>query len=202
MKHTFLIRLGGLAPIVGGVLYVVVSIFADPFYGPGVTRTWAHIWEVSLILFLLGVIALIVSLHLLQRERYGRKGALASASALVGVAGAPLLFGLDFGFLRFAKEVYLFDGMVELLAFLGLVGTLVGIIGIVALGIFTLMGGVLPWWCGMGLIAGNPLFEFFLFLLGLDYFRGTWPVIVPWVVVGFAVFRAAGRRTERHPRVR
>jgi hypothetical protein len=108
-------------------------------------------------------------------------------------ASAALSFGFDFWFLRFAKEVPLFGGRIELLVFLGLVGTLVGIIGIVALGIFTLQARVLPWWCGLALIAGNPLFEVFLFFFGLDNLYRTWPVVVPWVVVGVAVFLAATR---------
>ena len=201
MKHTSLIRLGGLAPVVGGVLYTALSSLSDP-YMFDVTRIWARIFEVSLVLFLAGVMAVVVALHLLQRDRYGRKGALASAFALVGVVGVTLLFGFDFGLLRFAKEVYLFGGSVELLAFLGLVATLVGIIGIVALGIVTLRAGVLPWWCGLALVAGNPLFEIYLFFFGLDNLYGTWPVVVPWIVVGAAVFLAAGRRTERVPMVR
>jgi len=195
MKHTFLIRLGGLAPIVGGVIYAVLSILGDPFSMADVTRSWARVFKVSFVLFLLSVMVVVVALHLLQRERYGRKGMLASASALVGVVGVALSFGLDFGFLRFAKEVYLFGGMIELLVFVGLVGTLVGIIGIIALGILTLKAEVLPWWCGWALIAGNPLFEVFLFFFGLDNLNGTWSVVVPWAVVGFAVFLAAGRRT-------
>jgi hypothetical protein len=157
---------------------------------------------VSFVLFLLSVMVVIVALHLLQRERYGRKGTLASASAFVGVVGVALIFGFDFWFLRFAKEVYLFDGMFELLPFLGLVGMLVGITGIIALGIFTLKAGVLPKWGGWALIAANPLFGIFLFFFGLDYLYGTWPVVVPWVVVGLAVFLAAGRRTEQPSRVR
>ncbi len=82
------------------------------------------------------------------------------------------------------------------------VGMLVATIGVIALGIFTLDAGVLPWWCGAALIAGNPLVGVLLFFLGLDFLFGSWPVVVPWVVVGFGVFRAAGMRTERHPRVR
>jgi hypothetical protein len=81
-------------------------------------------------------------------------------------ASAALSFGFDFWFLRFAKEVPLFGGRIELLVFLGIVGTLVGIIGIVALGIFTLQARVLP-----------------------------------WIAVGLAVFRAAGRLTEHASKV-
>jgi drug/metabolite transporter (DMT)-like permease len=202
MKHTFLIRLGGLAPVLGGVIYAVASLLGDPFSMADVTRSWARVFKVSFILFLLGVIAVIVALHLLQRERYGRKGALASASAFVGVVGVALSFGFDFGFLRFAKEVYLFNGMFELLAFLGLVATVVGMVGIVALGIVTLRAGVLPWWCGLALIPGNPLFEIYLFFFGLDNLYGTWPVVVPWVVVGFAVFLAPTYQAQQPSRVK
>jgi hypothetical protein len=200
MKHTFLIRIGGLALIVGGVVYAVASILGDPFSMADVPRNWARVFKVSFVLFLLGVMAAIVALHFLQRERYGREGAFASA-ACVGVVGVALSFGFDFWFLRFAKEVYLFGGRIELLIFLGLVGTLVGIIGIVALGIFTLQARVLPWWCGLALIAGNPFFEVFLFFFGLDNLYGTWPVVVPWVVVGVAVFLAATRQTQQPSRL-
>lgn len=194
--------MGGLAPIVSGAIYAVVSILGDPFSMAAVTPSWACVFRVSFVLFLLSVMVVVLALHLLQRERYGRKGALASASAFVGVAGVALILGFDFWFLGFAKEVYLVDGMFELLPSLGLVGMLVGITGIIALGIFTLKAGVLPWWGGAALIAGNPLIEIILFFFGLDYLYGTWPVVLPWVVVGFAVFLAAGRRNEQAPRVR
>ena len=54
----------------------------------------------------------------------------------------------------------------------------------------------------MALIAGNPLFELYLFHFGLDNLYGTWPVVVPWVVVGAAVLLAVGQRIERAPKVR
>jgi hypothetical protein len=123
VKRTSLIRLGGLAAMVGGVIFAVYGSLLDP----------EGTLVVPSVLALLGAMAVIVALHLLQRERYGRKGALASASAFVGVA---LILGSFIGFPSFAGEV--------LLAILGVVGIVVATIGIIALGIFTLEAGVLP----------------------------------------------------------
>jgi hypothetical protein len=192
VKRTGLVRLGGLAAMVGGALYAVVSIVADPFYANRLTL----IWDVSTCLFGLSVMAVIVALHLLQRERYGLPGMLAFLVAFVGVALLLGSFtgGAFFGYLRFIGDV--------LFPLLGVVGALVATIGIVALGIFTLKAGVLPSWCGWALIAGNPLFEIGLFFYGLDFLYGTWPVVVPWVVVGFAVFRTAIRQAQQPSRVR
>jgi hypothetical protein len=73
-----------------------------------------------------------------------------------------------------------------------LLGWVVAAVGLLLLAIVTLVVRVLPWWVGLAMIAGNPLTALFLGpLLG-----------VPWASVGYAVFRAAGRRTERPARVR
>jgi len=176
MNRTSLIRLGGLAPIVvgGGIFAVQRSLLLTP-RGTNI---------VVLVLFLLSVMAVIVALHLLQRERYGYAGALASALASAAAfVGVVLIFWGFTGLPSFGGDVLL-----------EVVGMLVGTIGIVALGIFTLAAGVLPWWCGVALIVGNPL-------LGVILFFGRWPVEVLWVVVGFAVFRAATRLPEQPSRV-
>ncbi len=185
MKRTLLIRLGGLVAMVGGALYAVQSLLAPEGIG-----------LVSSSLALLSVMGVIVALHLLQRERYGYEGALASASAFVGVA---LVLGGFLGFPSMPPGDVLGVGTDILL--LG-VGMLVATIGIIALGIFTLDVGVLPWWCGAALIAGNPLVGVLLLFVGLDFLSGSWPVVVPWVVVGFAVFRTGTRQTQQPSRVR
>ncbi len=185
MKHTLLLRLGGLAGIVGGVIYAVHGSLLDP--------EGTHL--VSSVLALLSVMALIVALHLLQRESYSYEGALASVSAFLGVA---LVLGGFTGFPSMPRGDVLGIGTDILL--LG-VGMLVATISIIALGIFTLDAGVVPWRGGAALIAGNPLVEVLLFL-GLDFLFGSWPVVVPWIAVGFAVFRAATRLPEQPSRVR
>ncbi len=209
MSSSNLIRLGGLAAIVGGVIYVlsglgglapiVGGVIGGAIYGlsavvPG---------ELSAVLFLLSVMAVIVALHLLQRERYERerygwRGTLGFPTALAGLA---LTLGavIDLFFIRVEFPI-LADFLVP---FLVAVGMLIATIGILALGGLTLDAGVLPWWCGAALIAGNPLFGIALLLLvGGPHYDVSWLIAVPWVVVGFAVFRAAGRRTGRPPRVR
>jgi hypothetical protein len=184
MSYLNLIRLGGLAPIVGGALYAVASFLNSE-----------GIQLVTFVLGLLSVMAVIVALHLLQRERYGLPGTLAFVTAFVGVV---LVLGAFAGFPRFLGGDVVFLGA----DIYGLVAMLVATVGILALGIFTLEAGVLPRWGGWALIAGNPLVGVVLVLFGLEFLFGAWPVVVPWIVMGFAVFQAAGRRTERPSRVR
>ncbi len=185
MATSNLARLGGLAAMGGGVIFAVQERL-----DPGGTLI------VPINLALLSVMAVIVALHLLQRERYGYEGALASAAAFVGVAlvlvgGTELPSMLPGGSMVIGTDILLMG-----------VGMLVATIGITALGIFTLNAGVLPWWGGAALIAGNPLLGVILLFVGLDFLYGAWPVVVPWVVVGFAVFRAASHQTQQPSRVR
>ncbi len=191
MSSSNLIRLAGLAPIVGGVIYILSAVVAR-LYVSRYRPPPEGIWEVSSILFLLSVMAVIVALHLLQRERYGWMGTLGFPTALAGLTltlGGFILF-----FIRVEFPIPVF--------FLVTVGMLVATMGILALGSLTLDAGVLPRWCGAALIAGNPLFGIALLLVGGPHYDVHWLIAVPWVVVGFAVFRAVGRRTERPPRVR
>ena len=188
MATSNLVRLGGLAAMGGGVIFAVQERL-----DPGGTLI------VPINLALLSVMAVIVALHLLQRERYGYEGALASAAAFVGVA-LVLVGGT-------AVPSMLPGGVMDVMGIgtdilLMGVGMLVATIGIIALGIFTLNAGVLPWWGGAALIAGNPLLGVILLFVGLDFLYGAWPVVVPWVVVGFAVFRAASHQTQQPSRVR
>jgi hypothetical protein len=174
-----------MAAMVGGIIFAVFGCLVGPEEGT---------LRVSTVLVLLSVMAVIGALHLLHRERYGYRGALASASAFVGVA-------LTAGGYVLAFIVFL-GGLGFILLFL--VGVLVAAMSNIVLAIVTLAVGVLPRWGGAALITGNPLLG--VVILGSSYgpnfLLGSWLVVVPWVVVGFAVFRAAGRRTERPSRVR
>jgi hypothetical protein len=89
-------------------------------------------------------------------------------------------------------------------------GVLAATVGIVGLGIVTISAGVLPRWCGIAIIAGSPpgVGILFVYLIPLGM-AGILPGVVgwalvglPWVVVGYAIFRAAARRTEQAARVR
>jgi hypothetical protein len=121
-------------------------------------------------------------------------GAIASVAALVGVA-------LTVGGYILVDFVISLEGLGTIVF---LVGALVGTIGILGLAIVTLEAGVLPRWGGVALIAANPLLAVFISVVSYFGFfaLGSWLVASPWIVMGFAVFLAAGRRTERPSRVR
>jgi hypothetical protein len=189
MKRTFLIRLGGLAAMVGGVpfaaLYLVRGLCA-----PNCPRGFEYIESVSFVLLILGAMAAIAALHVLQRQSYGS----AAGFAFLAFVGVALILVAALG------EAARIDFLVFTLLLSGL---LLGALGIIALGIVTITAGVMPWWCGVALIAGSPFVGLFVGLIAEQFgFDVQWLWGVPWIVVGFAVFRAAGRRTERPPRVR
>ena len=144
--------------------------------------------SVFFVLLVLGAMAGIAALHLLQRERYGSlPGTPAFLVAFVGVA---MMF---FGELR--KLVLPGAGVAWLLV----IGLLVATMGIIAYGVVTTEAGVVPWWCGAALLAGSPLAGFLLYIFSPveGLLQG-----VPWIVMGYAVLRAAGLLTERPSRVR
>ena len=183
MSSSSLIRLGGLAAIVGGAPVIVLWLTMQ---GDG---TGSSLVVPATHLSMVGTMVVIVALHALQRGYYGLLGAAASLAAFVGLAlylgGAWIAYARDDFWLAFLDTT-----------FLVVLGLLLATGGLITLGIVTISARVLPWWCGAALIAGNPIFGFVLGdLLGAELLWG-----VPWVVVGFAVFLAAGRRTERSPR--
>ncbi len=144
--------------------------------------------SVFFVFLALGAMAGIAALHLLQREHYGLLGTLAFLVAFVGVA---MMF---FGQLR--QLVFPDAGVAWLLV----IGLLVATMGIIAYGVVTTEAGVVPWWCGAALLAGSPLVGFFLYIFS----PGDEGLLlgVPWIVMGYAVLRAAGLPPERPSRVR
>ena len=74
MKRIGLIRMGGLAAMVGGVVYTVLGLLV------GFRAPLFHV------LLGIGALAAIAALHALQRRHYGLSGAVASVTTFVGVA--------------------------------------------------------------------------------------------------------------------
>ena len=175
MKRTSLTRLGGLAAIVGGVAYTALSLLV-PFLEP-----------MFFVLLAIAALVAVAALHVLQRERYGLPGTLASVSVVIGVV---LVLVSNLGFT---------EGLPwPLPEAIFLVGVVVAPLGMVALGIATIAARVLPWWCGAALIVGgfglvgSVLVGFFTNLLGG----------VAWTVVGYALVRVAPRQVQQPSRVR
>ena len=192
------IRLGGMAAMVSGVLYVAAELLDLPD-----RAGWRSYYELlpgsgSLFfnaLFFVGALAAtltIAVLYALRRDRYGTLGMLTSVAASVGVA---LMFWGELG-----SPVAT------------IVGLLLGSLSVFALGLLTIGIGVwgLPWWCGVALIVwGSALLSRMLLVPVVGFSALTFLVslggvlaALPWIVVGFGVFRAAERRTEQPRRVR
>jgi hypothetical protein len=186
MMRTGLILLGGLAAMVGGIAwttlfllgYLLIRYLSLGSIEKAVQK--GSLQAPVLTVLLVGAMAAIVALHALHRERYGLLGALASLAAFVGLGMIPVIW-LYLAGPHIPMLLTLAVGMVCLLAATG---------GIVVLGIVTIQAEVLPWWCGAALIVGSPPFAV------------LWPLVgVPWIVVGFAIFRAGVRQPAQPSRV-
>lgn len=209
MLSLILIRLGGLVAIVGGaasatlgLLYVLHARgLALDFTEKGLQK--GHFENPVLTVLLVGVLAAISSLHVIQRQYYGNWGALGAFAALAGIA---LVFGGNF--LGGLGPVLSSTALVSLL-----VGTLAVSVGIVVLGMVTMMAGRLPRWCGAAVIAGSPAFIFLGFMianfvemslssLGLPSevpggmgWGMLWVLAgVPWALVGYAILRVGSQQ--------
>jgi hypothetical protein len=201
MKRTGLIRLGGLAAMVGGITATTLGLLYV-LQARGVTLgsidrglQKGNYETPVLTILLLGVLAAIAALHILQRGRYGREGALAYVVAFVGLVLIPV------GWLM---------PLIAVAAPLVIVGVVAASVGIVGLGIVTIKAGVLPRWCGAAVVAGSPPFvviefAFASLLVAASIVPGevAWALAgVPWVLVGYALLRARARLPERPARVR
>ena len=158
----------------------------------GGVGSYAMIWLPDWLSWLLlgaTVLPAIAALRALHGERYGLAGTLGSLAVLVGLVLFIASWVLELTSLSFLA--------------LGLVLVTFGLLGLATL---TIVARVLPWWCGAALVVGSPLGVvlgmLFLWPLGLDETALILPLGASWALVGFAIFRAAGRRTERPARVR
>jgi hypothetical protein len=171
-----LISLGGFASVVGGVAWA--AAWAAQWYleiNPGV-KGWAFF------LLLLGAMATLAALHVLQRERYGVPGTLVALMAFVGLG---LMFVYELVALLTGQYLPGFVWVYD-------VGVWAATVGSWFLGAATIATRVLPWWCGAALMAGGPV----LIAVGpiLAVYLAPW-VGIAWALVGYAVFRAGGRRS-------
>jgi hypothetical protein len=209
---SILVRLGGLVAIVGGTASATLGLLYV-FYARGLALDLTekglqkgHYENPALIMLLIGVLAAIVGLHVIQRRHYGGWVALGSVTTFAGVAmivGGTLL--------AVAGPAMASVAMVSSFA-----GILAVSAGIVVLGIVTVTAGRLPRWCGAAVIAGSPPFVFLAFMIasfvemslssiglpsevpgGLGWGM-LWVLAgVPWALVGFALFRAGPQQPSR-----
>jgi hypothetical protein len=200
ISSSMLIRLGGVVAMVSGVLYAAQGLtvwlkeppfsLSIPYLDSASDLTWQILVNVTDVVLLVGAlvaVAALAVLYILHRGVYGLAGTLVSLVAFVSLAFL-IVFGLGDVFQWFrswSSEPLIWSAMLATL-------------GGIALGALTIAVGVLPRWGGVALIVGSLsmqpaalLGELFVALAG-----------VAWATVGYAIFRAAGRRTERPSRVR
>jgi hypothetical protein len=203
MASSVIVRLGGVAAIVGGLaattlglLYVLQSRGMALGFADKAVMKGAYEGPASTML-LVGALAAIAALHLIQGRRYGRLGALASASAIGGIAMVVIGFLVSGS----PSDTIFYVGIGMLI-----VGLVVGSTGVVLLGIVTITAGVLPRWCGIAFIAGSPpgvaiMFSVLASLVTARILPGEigWALAgIPWIAVGYATFRAATQRAQQH----
>ena len=205
MSYSNLIRLGGLAAMVGGVLYAGVGLLVGRL-----AEELVYIGNIGygfiVVALPLGAMAAILALYGLHRERYGRAGLVLCLTAFLGLALATVALTLR------VLATYPLHAFPDLSLFANLIvlGLLVATVGLVLLGALSVTWQVVPPWCGVALMVGSP-FGVLLTMIPSEALAGgsligrAFQALggVFWVVVGYYIFRSAGGgRTERPARVR
>jgi hypothetical protein len=174
MSSSELVQRGGLAAMLAGVAFVVAVALVGANSEPPAGSFYDDLIGVVLVVALLLLAAGLAGLHALQKGSYGRLGAAGFYAAFVAA------------FVEVAAFVARLSGTpLELLELLGILGL---VVGLVLYGAATLRAGVLPRWCGAGLIAGLPawvvlalVFEVAGAVLGAVLFG------LVWVALGYAL---------------
>jgi hypothetical protein len=213
MSYSNLIRLGGVAAMVGGVLYAGVGLL-EKHLAEDLVFTGNIGYRVIVVSLPLGTMAAMVALYALHRERYGRVGTVLCLTAVLGLAlatGALILRVLA------AYPIYAFPGDPAYLAWIFgwpiVLGFLVATTAMVLLGILSVPWRILPPWCAIALMVASPFVGVFFtmtasaalsVLAGGSVLGRALQALggVPCAVVGYYIFRAAGQRTEQPARVR
>jgi hypothetical protein len=148
-----MVRWGGLAGVVAGVMFLVSGILyfivAPPPQG-ALGSSSAYLFEVVIVVAFASTLVAVAGLHAAQRQS-GRYGILGTAGFLLTFVGYTIV-------LVIAHLIRLAGG--EHILSVRLVGGLLVLVGSILLGAMTLYARVLPWWCGVVLIVGFPLGAF------------------------------------------
>ena len=180
MSSSNLVRWGAIGFMVGGAVWVLVSLLdvtTGPFIPPG------SVTPVLLIIALLLLALGLLGLHALQGGSYGRIGLAGLYTALAAIAAQVL------GWFVFLV------GSAALWWLVSPVGPLVKLVGLVLYGAATVQARVLPPWYGVLLIVLMPI------LLVLGVYGNIWRGLV-LIVLGYGLWMHRGPMPERPPRVR
>jgi hypothetical protein len=191
MTRTGLIRLCGLATMIGSAIFALV-VLLNPWLAQVAHDAFGLVGFMEvvllpmfLLLFVVVLVAIAAIAALLQRTRYRKLAGLASIGSLVGMA-------------------FIVVGLLTIQEFVGLVPMFIGVLVLTVtvgvLGVLSVVTNVLGWWGSVALVAG-PLLLFFAFF-GPLLPPMHWLIGVPWMVLGFAIFRAGVHQAGQPSRVR
>jgi hypothetical protein len=189
-----LLRWGALAAFASGVLWIVGGLLnlAYPHDPPGALGHFLNLLGTALFsAAYLGMLGGLVGLHARQVESYGRLGRAGFFLAFVGAALAFVGQAQSAIFAQTGTLGWLFSDP----GFGFLVGILLTSLGLVLFGVATLRAGVLPRWCGFGLIA-------LVVFLALGAFGGFVVVGLIWLALGYVLWTQVGTTIEEPSRVR
>jgi hypothetical protein len=184
MSSSDLIRWGGLAAMLAGMVWIVAGLLGRVVANPE-TNSWVNIlFIVAVLLVLVGL----VGFHTLQKGNYGRIGragfytvvvaTFAQVLALVVfLAGSDALFWLQFP-----------------------VGGLAVLVGFVLYGAATLQAKVLPRWCGIAFIIAVPVSVALGGAFGSPGIDYVWLGLV-WLALGYVLWSWRGTAAEQPSRV-
>ena len=183
MSSSNLVRWGGLASMLGGVLWAVLAITifmarANP--STTLDSFSQFVFFVAALLTIGGV----VGLHALQGTSYGRIGRAGFYTAVVALLAQAL------------GAIVVLAGSQALQWLIFPVGTLALLVGLVLYGAATSQARVLPRWCGFWIIVLAPVALFFVARGGSILFA------VLWLALGYVLWLRSSTGTERPRRVR
>ena len=184
MKNANLVRWGALAASASGAFWVAAGLLhlAFPQDPPGVLGYYLNYLGTALFSgAYLGMLGGLVGLHTRQAWSYGRLG---GAGFLLASAGAALAF---VG--QATSAIFPHNGALGWLfadpGYGFMVGILLTSLGLVLMGVATVRAGVLPRWCGFGLVA-------MVVFLALGAYGGFVVVGLIWLALGYALGASKG----------
>ncbi len=189
MPSSNLVRWGAIGAVLAGVAWIVsviVNLAITSPQGPTAFGLSSPLDEVTYIVALAGTLLGLAGLHAKQARSYGRLGV---AGFLVAFMGNVLvLLGLVLS-LSARGEIFERELLDQVLG-LGLLGMFLGFVllsvGLVVLGIASLLAGVLPRWCGVALILALPV------SVALGNYGGRMVLGVVWLALGYILWSRRG----------
>ena len=192
MSSSNLVRWGGIAAVVAGLVWIVLVLFS-PQDASDVLFFSGSSGKVIFIVALLSQVTAIAGLYVLQRGRNGQFGAVGALVAFVG-------FAIELIFVVVVSLVGEGGGIVSLvLALLLALGVIVSFVGLALLGIAILRMRTLPSWFGVLLIVGLPAAVILAIVLGA---LASWVAYgIFWLLIGYVLLSSSctlGPATHTH----